>query len=386
MVKPLLELIDYAGDKKRSLYASVSLATIGEIAGMVPYLMVILIVNDLIAKSVSAITIVCCAGVAIVAMLARALLTHRSSVKAHMAAFTILQNIRIRIAEKMLRVPLGVMIDTPSGSYKNLMIDRVSKLEDSLAHYLPEIVSCLVAPILSIAFIFTLDWRMGIASLASILLGLIISTGMIRDSKGRMQIYSKAVADMNNATVEYVSGIEVIKTYNRSDQSYGKFSDSVRHFHASTMDWWRHSWGFSAAAGAVFPSTFIGTVPVGGYLLMIGDIKPSVLIACMVLPIGFVGSLIRAVTYSQQFAFVGASLAAIREFLQTEEQKRPTQRVSFQDYAYEFDAVSFSYHQKKVLKKVSFKTIPGGVTALVGPSGAGKSTIAKLMAGLWDPE
>lgn len=380
------ELLYYADNEKQSLYLSVVFAAIGEVFGMLPYGMTILIVYELIAGAMFIQQIVLYACIAIGAMLIRALLTHLSSVRAHMAAFTILENIRIRIADKMLRVPLGVMIDTPSGTYKNLIVDTVSKLEDCLAHYLPEIVSCIVAPALTIVFLMILDWRMGLASLVSVFLGSLIASGMMRDSRGRGKIYNKAAADMNNATVEYVNGIEVIKAYNSGNRSYGKFSESVKHFHASTMDWWRHSWVVSAAASAVLPSTFIGTIPVGGYLLMTNAIEIPVFVACVILPIGFVGSFLRIVTYSQQFAFVGASLDKIHAFMQTGELKRPETRAAPKDSRYQFDAVSFGYHEDRVLRDISFQTIPGSVTALVGPSGGGKSTIAKLMAGLWDPD
>lgn len=380
------ELLDYAGDTKSSLYLSVALAVIGELFGMVPYVMAILIINVILGANASAAPIVLYALIAVAAMLLRALFTHRSSVRAHMGAFSTLKNIRVRIADKMMRVPLGVMIDTPSGTYKNLMVDTVSKLEDGLAHYLPEIVSCVVAPLFSIVFIFALDWRMGLASLVSLPLGLLLSSGMVRDSKGRMQIYNRALLRMNDAAVEYVNGIEVIKTFNRGDDSYRNFSTAVKEFHKSTMDWWRRSWGYAAAAGAVMPSTFIGTVPVGGYLLMTGQIEMYAFVACMVLPIGFIGSLMRITTYSQQFAFIGASLDKIRSFLGTQEQTRPEQYVEIPNSTYTFQNVRFGYgDDREILKGISFQTEPGTVTALVGPSGGGKSTIAKLMAGLWDP-
>ena len=93
---------------------------------------------------------------------------------------------------------MGVMIDTPIGKFKNLIVDTVSKLEDSMAHFMPEITSSIVSPILFLVLIFALDYRMGLASLLTIPLGMLGYIGMMKDYEFRSKTYTTAQNNMNS--------------------------------------------------------------------------------------------------------------------------------------------------------------------------------------------
>lgn len=284
----------------------------------------------------------------------------------------------------MLRVPMGVMLDTPTGNFKNLMVDTVSKLEDSMAHFMPEITSNIVAPLCCIVLVFILDWRMGLASLITIPLGLLGYIGMMRDYVNKSTTYMRSQNAMNSTLVEYVNGIEVIKAFNQGSSSYGKFTDAINFFHDSTLAWWKQSWLWSAVIQAVMPTTLLGTLPIGAMLYRKGTLPLSDFITCIILPIGFIAPLMRIGKYSEQFNMVKACLDQIWNFTEKPDLIRPDKEVSLDDTAYRFENVSFAYNETDVLKDISFEIKPGTVTAIVGPSGSGKSTIAKLMAGFWD--
>ena len=285
----------------------------------------------------------------------------------------------------MLKVPMGVIIDTPIGKFKNLMVDTVSKLEDSMAHFMPEISSSLISPILFLVLIFVLDYRMGFASLLTIPLGMLGYIGMMKDYETRSKTYTTAQNNMNSTLVEYVNGIEIIKAFNHSASSYGKFINAINFFHDGTLSWWKQSWLWAAFVQAVMPSTLLGTLPVGAYLYMQSSISLSHFIVCIILPIGFIAHLMKIGTYSEQFDMVRANLGMIEDFLSKEELSRPEERVKFDNTVFRFEDVSFAYNTDNfVLKNISFDIEPHSVTAIVGSSGSGKSTIAKLMAGFWD--
>ena len=231
---------------------------------------------------------------------------------------------RSAIAEKMFRVPLGVLLETPAGDFKTLMVDTVSKLEDSMAHFMPEVTSNVVAPFCCIVVVFALDWRMGLAALATIPLGLLCYAGMMRDYKSRSATYTSSQNAMNSTLVEYVGGIEVIKAFNQGTSSYGKFSEAVSSFHDSTLSWWRQSWFWSAMAQAIMPTTLLATLPVGAWLYGQGSISLPAFIVCIILPIGFIAPLMRVARYSEQFNMVRAHLATIQAFLEKAELKRPS--------------------------------------------------------------
>ena len=348
-------LLEYAGNKKTELYKSVILAILGELFGMIPFLVIAKLIEKIYLSEVTFQIALKMTLIALAGEILKGIFTYYSTITSHKATYNILKNIRSKIAGKMLKVPMGVIIDTPIGKFKNLMVDTVSKLEDSMAHFMPEISSSLISPILFLVLIFVLDYRMGFASLLTIPLGMLGYIGMMKDYETRSKTYTTAQNNMNSTLVEYVNGIEIIKAFNHSASSYGKFINAINFFHDSTLSWWKQSWLWAAFVQAVMPSTLLGTLPVGAYLYMQSSISLSHFIVCIILPIGFIAHLMKIGTYSEQFDMVRANLGMIEDFLSKEELSRPEERVK-----------------------------PHSVTAIVGSSGSGKSTIAKLMAGFWD--
>ena len=378
-------LLRYAGNKKSDLYKSIFWAIIGELFGMVPFIAIAKLIEKIYLYEATFKTVIYITLIALLGQILKGTFTLYSTVISHKATYHILKNIRSNIAEKMLSVPMGVMIDTPIGTYKNIMVDTVSKLEDSMAHFMPEITSSVISPAFFLILIFVLDYRMGFASLLTIPLGMLGYIGMMKDYQIRSKTYAKAQNDMNSTLVEYVNGIEVIKAFNQSTASYEKFSNAIDFFHNSTLSWWKQSWFWSAFIQAVTPSTLLGTLPVGAYLYMNGQITLSNFIVCIILPISFIAHFIKVGKYSEQFNMVKASLGMIELFLLKDELIRPKEKVTFDNTLYRFENVSFAYDTELAVKNISFELKPNTVTALVGCSGSGKSTIAKLMAGFWDP-
>ena len=382
---PLKTLFSFAGEAKGKMTLSVILAVIGEIFGMAPYFAVALLAKQLYEGTATVQRAAMIAGTAALCMCLRAFLTGLSSMRSHGISFTILKNIRCAIADKMARVPMGVMLETPSGTFKTLLVDNVGRLEDIIAHMVPEFPSNLSAPLLAIAIVFIMDWRMGLASFITVPLSLIFMVGMMRGYSVKMATYLRAGNEMNAALVEAVGGIQVIKAFGQGNKSFGHFADSVKFFHDSTLDWWKQSWFWMAGFKAVLPSTLLGTLPIGAWLYMNGNIELPIFLACIIIPIGFIAGLIKFGFGLEQLTYMAANLKPIEEFLAIPEQKRPEQPVKLGERIFQFEHVGFSYDGKlDVLHDVTFSAMPGQMTAIVGPSGSGKSMIAKLMAGFWD--
>lgn len=378
------QLFAFVGEKNSKMRISILLAVLGEMFGIVPFLMVALLADELYRGTATIQRVLFFSGIAAICQLIKMLLTWRSSLMSHKISFTILKNIREAITDRMAKVPMGVMLETPTGTFKNLIVDNVAKLEDSMAHFMPELPSNIAAPLCSILLIFILDWRMGLASLITIPLGILFFAAMMRGYGPRMENYMRSANDMNSSLVEYVSGIQVIKAFNRSASSYGKYSKSVNYFHDSTMEWWSQCWFWNAAARAVLPSTLLGTLPVGAWLYMEGTLSLPVFLISLVVPLGFVAPLMKVSEAMEQVSMIKGNLEQVTAFLKTPELVRPSEPVSLGERTYQFEDVHFGYKETEVLHGISFQTRPGTMTAIVGPSGSGKSTIAKLMAGFWD--
>ena len=378
------QLFAFVGESNSKMRISIFLAVLGEMFGIVPFLMVALLADELYRGTATIQRVLFFSGIAAICQLIKMLLTWRSSLMSHKISFTILKNIREAITDRMAKVPMGVMLETPTGTFKNLIVDNVAKLEDSMAHFMPELPSNIAAPLCSILLIFILDWRMGLASLITIPLGILFFAAMMRGYGPRMENYMRSANDMNSSLVEYVSGIQVIKAFNRSASSYGKYSKSVNYFHDSTMEWWSQCWFWNAAARAVLPSTLLGTLPVGAWLYMEGTLSLPVFLISLVVPLGFVAPLMKVSEAMEQVSMIKGNLEQVTAFLKTPELVRPSEPVSLGERTYQFEDVHFGYKETEVLHGISFQTKPGTMTAIVGPSGSGKSTIAKLMAGFWD--
>ena len=378
------QLFAFVGKSNSKMRISILLAVLGEMFGIVPFLMVALLADELYRGTATIQRVLFFCGIAAVCQLIKMLLTWRSSLMSHKISFTILKNIREAITDRMAKVPMGVMLETTTGTFKNLIVDNVAKLEDSMAHFMPELPSNIAAPLCSILLIFILDWRMGLASLITIPLGILFFAAMMRGYGPRMENYMRSANDMNSSLVEYVSGIQVIKAFNRSASSYGKYSKSVNYFHDSTMEWWSQCWFWNAAARAVLPSTLLGTLPVGAWLYMEGTLSLPVFLISLVVPLGFVAPLMKVSEAMEQVSMIKGNLEQVTAFLKTPELVRPSEPVSLGERTYQFEDVHFGYKETEVLHGISFQTRPGTMTAIVGPSGSGKSTIAKLMAGFWD--
>lgn len=379
-------LFDFMMSNKDKMFFSVIFSVIGELIGLIPYYAISKIVFEFYRDNLAYDLLISWIAITLLSYLFKYLFTWKSTLLSHGIAFSVLKDIRKSLTKKMFNIPMGEIICRTTGQWKNIIVDHVSKLEDSLAHIIPEMISSIVAPMVAITYMFILNWKMGLVSLISIPFGLLFYIGIIPGYKGKMDKHVKASIQMNGNLVEYISGIEVIKTFSKSEESYEKFENSIRFYHDTTMEWWKSAWFYNAAAKSLMPSTLLFLLPYATYLLTINEIGLETFIICLLLPLGFVGPLLKISKFLDEFGFIKGSLDQLMILFNIEEMPAGEIFVDFEDGGFELDNVSFSYEDNLVLKNVSFKANKGEVTAIVGPSGSGKSTIAKLMAGFWRPK
>ena len=379
------KLYNFAEENKGKIITSVILAILGVAFGMIPYLCTAKLLALFYSKQATFKLVLILCLIAIVSYALKAWFATISTMKSHEAAFTILKNIRLRLTEKMERVPMGVMLETPSGTYKSMVVDMVDKIEKPLAHMIPELTSNMLVPIIIFITMFIIDWRMGLAALAVIPLGLIIIMGQMIGYKEKSKKFYSSSAKMNDTIVEYINGIEVIKAFNRSAGSYGRYEKATKYYKDYTIKWWKSCWIFSATGYSVITSTLIVLLPVGAYLFMNGKIEFAPFITCVILSLGIAGPIMSSLQFIDTYSNIYQCINQVYDFLNKEELIRPTENVELNDDGFKFENVSFSYDDTEVLHNINLESVSKGMTAIVGPSGGGKSTIAKLMAGFWDP-
>ena len=381
---PMLRLWELGEGQQGGLKRAVLSAVVGVLFGMLPYFAAAQITLGLLKGEQSMQYYLIWCVVALVGFLLRATLYSLALSQSHKATFAILKSIRERVLEKLPKMPLGTILDTSSGQMKQIIVDQVESMERPLAHLLPEMTANVLGPVCILIYLFVLDWRMALLSMVSIPVGMAFMMAVMAGYGKQYEGSVKTTQAMNSAIVEYIGGIEVIKAFNRSAASYGKYADSVRYFHDSTMAWWSQCWLWNAAARAVLPSTLLGTLPVGAWLYMEGSLSLPVFLVALVVPLGFIAPLMKVSEAMEQVSMIKGNLEQVTAFLKTPELVRPTKPAELGERRYQFEDVHFAYNEAEVLHGISFQTQPGTMTAIVGPSGSGKSTIAKLMAGFWD--
>ena len=315
----------------------------------------------------------------------RILFHNISTFISHKITFAMLADIRKNLCEKLYKLPLGYVKDIPSGSLKNIIVERVDSMEITLAHMIPELTANILGPICIVIYLFFLDWRMALASLITVPVGIIAYMGMFKNMDERYNNTIIKTKVLNDTAVEYINGIEVIKVFGKAQSSYDKFVLAAKEGADCFIEWMRSCIWYSATAMSLLPATLVGILPIGVYLYNNGSLLGPVFVLIIILSFGIVAPLITCSAFAEDLAKVGTIMSEISSVMEEKDMERPKNfEHKLGNANVELRAVRFGYHKKEVLHGIDMKIDDGNVVALVGPSGSGKSTIAKLIAGLWD--
>ncbi|EEV19942.1 ABC transporter, ATP-binding protein [Treponema vincentii ATCC 35580] len=367
----------------------VIVAILGVACGILPYFAVASIVTQLI-NGVTDYRVFLPHVVLIFAGLAGSIIGHSiSTIGSHNLAFSIIEDTRKQVVEKLSRLSMGMIEEKSSGKWSQFMVETVDKMEQPIAHVIPEVLANVIIPIVIVVVIFILNWKIGLANLVTLPLGMLFSMLMMKDYEAKSKRYIEASKKMNAAAVEYIQGIKVIKAFNKSASSYDKFQKAVEDNRDSMLDWYLSVCFAMVAAMEVLPSTLLVVLPVGLYLFMTGGIAIPTLIMCVLLSYASYKPLLKAMTYTDAMANVRVVFGEIKSVLDLPELVRSNTAPDPQGYDVQFENVVFGYgdgtaDSAKVFDGLNFTAKEGELTAIVGSSGSGKSTIAKLLAGFWN--
>ena len=328
-------LMAFIRPHRAGFITSTVLAVLSVTSGMIPYFAVARMVNLLISGEKNFSIYLTWGAVALIAYLLKSVLHGISTRCSHEATFHVLSELRRAVADKLTRVSMGYLTDTPSGRLKTTMVERVEQMEVPLAHIIPEMTSNLLVPIAIVVYLFLLDWRMALVSLITIPIGMLCYMAQMKEYPKKYGAVVQASKHMSATTVEYIGGIEVIKAFNQSAASYGKFTQAVRQSADLMLDWMKSTQGYSALMMTIWPAVLIGVLPIGCVFYRNGSLTAPDFITIAILSLGIVGPLVAAIFLTDDFSKIA--------------------------------------------------TITGEIGAVLSePSGSGKSTIAKLIASYWD--
>lgn len=380
-------LFSYAGGEKKKMILSVILSVMSVMLGLVPFYCMYELISLFVTDAVTTGEIVKWCMIALLSYALKILTFTLSTGTSHSMAYTILEGLRLRLADRFLHAPLGNVENHTIGEIKNMMVDKIENLEPPLAHMIPEGAGHIVLPIVSIIALFIIDWRLALASLVTFPLSLVCMALTFKISGKNFAKYDESANYMNSTIVEYIEGIEVIKAFGRAGVSYEKYAGAITDFRTFVIKWLTSTFATMKLSFALFPSTLIGTLPVALALANGGTITGAQAALAVMLSISMVGSLAKLEVFSENMRQVKFTVENLNEFLEMPELPEPENPADVKNTGVELRNVHFSYtgdEKDEVLHGIDLKLPEGSFTALVGPSGGGKSTVAKLISRFWD--
>ena len=389
----LSRLLTIAGSYRYLSYASWILSAISALIALVPYYFIWQVMREVleVAPDFSRAQNLTHNGWMAVLFAVIAVLVYIAGLMcSHLGAFRIATNLRLQSMNHIVKLPLGFAEHFGSGKLRKIVNESSAATETYLAHQLPDRANALATPCGLLVLLFVFDWRLGLLSLAPVLLGFLIMMAMTgKEMQQKMKEYQNALDDMSNEAVEYVRGIPVVKTFGQTIFSFKKFKDSIDRYKVWVIAYTKQlrtpMMFYTAAINGVF--VFL----IAGALLFTQDqvtteFLLNLVFYIIITPIISV-TLTRIMFQSENAMIVDDASQRIDSVLNLEPLKGTAHPMHPKDGSVELEQVHFSYDgEKDVLNGISISIPAGQTVAFVGPSGGGKTTLANLISRFFDPQ
>ena len=393
----LARCMELASDRKGLIFLSALLSSLAAIASFIPYIAVYFMIREILNVFPDLVQldmgrIMNYGWLALAGIVANILLYFLAIFSSHIAAFGTLYDLKVLFADHITKIPLGYHLTIGSGRLRKIMDENIESVEGFIAHQFPDFVASITAPIVMVIILFVVDWRFGLASLAGIILAFIaefigFGSGAMKENMGK---YQKASEEMNNASVEYVRGMSVVKAFNQTASSFKKLQEAISGYTEWVLKFSLGWQNCMPAFTTIINNIYLILVPVG---ILIGsntsnfkEFSMKFIFYLLFVP-AIAGVLNKIMYISESFMQLDGNVARMDEILNIPEMPETANPQKPQGEDVVFDHVSFTYtgnNEEKALESVSFAAKQGQITAIVGPSGGGKSTIANLISRFWD--
>jgi len=316
----------------------------------------------------------------------------------HLAAFKTLYQLKLEFARHIASLPLGFHTANSTGKLRKIVDENIEKIEGFIAHQFPDMIGSFTTPVVALFVLFLFDWRMGLGCLVPLIALFVIQGIAMGGKKSQQSIkqYQDALENMNNAAVEYVRGVSVVKAFNQTIFSFRKFYETIKLYGDWALAYTKSFKAPYVLFMAILHNIYIFLIPLIIWLSgTVTDYTGFALSAIfyLIFSLALPGSFLKILYVSQTGKQIADGVDRMDRVLGEPPLKETAFPKTTDSYSVVFENVSFSYQglspddefiSTEALADVSFTAKQGEITALVGPSGSGKSTIAHLIPRFYD--
>ena len=378
-------LLKLSGQHKIKLIISAMFSIISTTLSAIPYLLVYSIILELFNREISYNKIQSLVFIAILFIILGVVARILSGIFSHISAFNILYKIRIDLIEHMSKLNMGFFKKNMTGKLKKIINEDVEKLENFIAHQIPDLSSAFATPLIFLGIMFYFNWQLSLVLFIPIILGILAQSGMFKNYMGKVDHFYKLVAKLNSTIMEYINAMNVMKAFNLTAKSFKDYRDNTQEYADYWIELTELAVPYYSAFLCLLDTGLLFIIPIGGIMLLNGKITISVYILFLLMSTIFLNSLKTLFELSESLSFLLKGMEKIIEIFNEKEQKSGD--ISFPEHFSEslkYENVTFAYNKAKVINNFTLTIRAGTTTALVGPSGSGKTTIGLLAGRFWD--
>jgi len=377
-------LIAISKKGKFRLTISGLLIFLSSICSLGPYYIAYLIIEKIINPPFIMDDLLMLAGIAALFIIGQMIFSGIAMTQSHIAAYNILFDLRVALAKKLTKLPLGYYSNTSSGTIKKIMMGNIEAIEEFVAHNLVDLISVIFLPTIIFCWLASFNLPLALLSILPVFVGVGLQRFRMKIEAGNIQKFFKIKSDMNTTIIDFIKGMPVIKAFNLSVFSFKKYREEADKYSQYWINMNKNAAAFFAVYALMMDCGVLVLLPVGGYMLAVGKITLSTFLMFMFIGIGLSRFMKQLTDFGSNLTQIFKGVDELRGILNTKEIDDKGTITKLDNYNVEFNKVSFSYGNNQVLNDVSFKLKQGTITALVGPSGAGKTTVARLIPRFWD--
>jgi ATP-binding cassette subfamily B protein len=390
-------LLELAATKKMLVIASAILSALAAVVSFLPYIAIYYIIGQILRvypdfSNLDVNKTITYGWLAFGGVIGNIALYFTALMCSHLAAFGTLYELKLKFASHIAKLPLGLHLNYGSGKLRKIMDENIEKIEGFIAHQLPDIVASLVAPVVMIVILLAVDWRFGLAALLGIVIAFIVQLKGYGNegAKKQMDKYQTKLEEMNNASVEYIRGISVVKAFNQTVYSFRRLHQAIKEYTEYVIEYTLSFENYMSLFFTLVNNIYLFIIPVGIFIGMNTSDYTNYAMTFIfyLIFVPSISSIMMKIMYVTSNGMqISGGIERMDNVLNKEILPEPNNSKICQGSDIQFKDVSFSYTEDEettALSGVSFQAQQGEVTAIVGPSGSGKSTIAHLIPRFYD--